>query len=92
MKQEKVCYHLNVSGDVQGVFFRVSAKDEAEKLGLTGYARNEADGSVAIEVEGSQADIKEFIKWAESGPKHARVNHVSAKSAPLQHYASFTVL
>lgn len=89
---QKVCYQLHISGDVQGVFFRGSAKEKAEKLELTGYARNEPDGSVTIEVEGEQGVVDEFIAWCKDGPKHAEVSKVEAKKAELQHYATFSVL
>ena len=92
MKPIKVCYQIHVSGKVQGVFFRASAKEEAEKLELAGYARNEADESVLIEVEGTKVNVNEFIRWCQSGPKYAEVSKVSTKEVPVQHYTTFSVL
>ncbi len=92
MKPIKVCQQIHISGKVQGVFFRASAKEEAERLELTGYARNEADESVVIEVEGPKVDVNEFIRWCQSGPKYAEVSKVTIKEVPLQHYTTFSVL
>lgn len=67
--------HLNirVSGRVQGVFFRHSAKQKAEELNITGFARNEDDGSVYIEAEGEEENLKEFLNWCYQGPPLALV-------------------
>ncbi len=66
-------------GDVQGVFYRFSAKQEAEKLELTGWAQNEPDESVLIIVEGEDLTIQEFIKWLRVGPPMAEVNNVQVQ-------------
>lgn len=71
--------HIVISGRVQGVFFRQSAKREAEKLGIGGWARNNSDGSVEIEAEGDKAQLEEFIKWCKKGPSVAFVNNVEVE-------------
>ena len=70
--------HLNIkiSGLVQGVFFRVSVKEEAEKLGIKVSARNETDGSVCIEAEGEEESLEKFVKWCHVGPPLAKVDKV----------------
>jgi acylphosphatase len=68
--------HLVVHGRVQGVFYRGSMQDEAERLGLAGWVRNCRDGSVEAEVEGPRALVDEVIAWAERGPRGARVERV----------------
>lgn len=65
-----------VKGDVQGVFYRTNAKATAEELGLTGYVENRSDGTVFLEVEGAEVDVREFLMWAEEGPPQARVETV----------------
>ncbi len=57
--------HLNIKihGQVQGVFFRDSAKQAADKLGIKGFAKNEADGTVYIEAEGEEAGLGKFLEW-----------------------------
>lgn len=75
---------IRVSGKVQGVFFRRSAGEEARRLGLAGFARNEPDGSVSLEVEGEAAALARFVAWCETGPAGARVERVEvADAAPI---------
>ncbi len=68
--------HLKILGDVQGVFFRRSAKIEAEKLGIVGWVRNNSDGSVEIMAQGHEDKIKKFIAWCKKGPPFAKVENV----------------
>ncbi len=81
--------HLDiiVTGRVQGVGFRYNARQAAERLGLKGYARNLPDGSVAIEVEGSDTALRKFLEWCKQGSSNSQVNHleVSTKSAVKGH-------
>ena len=60
-----------VSGKVQGVYYRNSAKLKGEKLSLTGVAYNLKDGRVEIIAEGSKQNIEEFIAWCWKGPEGA---------------------
>jgi acylphosphatase len=63
-----------VSGKVQGVFFRASARDRAQALGLRGFAKNLADGRVEILAAGDDATIDELAAWLREGPPLARVD------------------
>jgi acylphosphatase len=69
--------HLVVQGRVQGVWFRGSMQDEAERLGVAGWVRNRPDGTVEAEVEGERAAVDALIAWAREGPPGARVSGVS---------------
>jgi acylphosphatase len=69
-------FHLLISGRVQGVLFRHSARAKALELGLTGFAKNLLDGKVEIVVEGPKEKVEEFLKWAKEGPFLARVDNV----------------
>ncbi len=80
---------LRVYGRVQGVYYRQSAKEQALRLGLTGFARNEPDGSVQIEVEGEDSAIDRFQKWCETGPPSARVERVETRGGELVGYTGF---
>lgn len=73
---EKTRAHIFVSGRVQGVFFRRSIKNKAEKLELTGWVRNLASGRVEAVFEGEKEKIEEIIKWAERGPFLAKVENL----------------
>ena len=68
--------HLKVSGLVQGVFFRANTRDEALKLGLTGFVRNLPDGSVEIVAEGDREILDELLRWCQKGPRISRVDHL----------------
>ena len=70
------CARFIVSGRVQGVFFRASTRTEALRLGLNGYARNVADGSVEVLASGDAAALDELQRWLHVGPPAARVASV----------------
>jgi acylphosphatase len=70
--------HVYVSGQVQGVFFRDSAREKAEQLGLAGWVKNLPDGRVEAVIEGPQDKVREMIQWCEGGPPHATVHDVDA--------------
>jgi acylphosphatase len=67
---------MSIVGDVQGVFFRHFAKVEADDLGLTGWCRNESDGSVYVVVEGEDKNVDKFVCWAKSGSELSTVESV----------------
>ena len=69
-------YHLRITGKVQGVWYRASAKDQALSLGLKGKVWNEPDGAVGVLVQGDDDQIKRFIEWCKEGPMLAEVNEV----------------
>ena len=76
---EKARISIIISGRVQGVFFRYKTKHEAEKLGLTGWVRNNGDGSVEILAEGDKDKLEELVKWCKEGPRSAQVKNVEVK-------------
>jgi acylphosphatase len=82
---------IKISGNVQGVFFRASTKDIAEKLRIKGFVRNEKDGSVYIEAEGEEKTLKIFMDWCQHGPPHARVENVSVVEGGVQHFSKFEI-
>lgn len=62
-----------VRGLVQGVFFRATCQREAARAGVTGWARNESDGSVRALFEGSTDGVEAMIAWCRHGPRGAAV-------------------
>jgi acylphosphatase len=68
-----------VSGRVQAVWFRDSARREAERLGVSGSARNRADGTLELEVEGRPVAVAAFLAWAAEGPPRARVDRIEVE-------------
>jgi len=86
--------HINIkiSGQVQGVFFRASAKEEAESRGLTGFVRNEPDGSIFIEAEGPQDKLEDYLNWCRHGNSPARVTGMEFLfSDELKNFTDFTI-
>lgn len=85
--------HINIKvyGRVQGIFYRVTAKEEAEKLGIKGFAKNEEDGSVYIEAEGEGENLDKFINWCQKGPPLAKVEKVEVTESPLKNFSGFKV-
>jgi acylphosphatase len=82
---------IRVIGRVQGVFFRASARAEAERLGLCGFVRNEPDGSVYAEAEGEGEALARFVDWCRRGPSQARVEDVETKEEEPRGFAGFVI-
>lgn len=68
--------HLNVSGRVQGVFFRSNTQEQAQQRGLTGWVRNTPDGRVEAEVQGAPDAVERLIDECRTGPPAAQVDEV----------------
>jgi acylphosphatase len=73
---------LHIYGRVQGVFFRVETHKKAISLHLTGWVRNNSDGSVQSVAEGDKKRLTEFIFWCEQGPPAASVDKVDVEWLP----------
>lgn len=85
-------YNITVNGKVQGVFFRASAKQMADLLGIKGTVKNEMNGDVMIEAEGDEEMLVKFIQWCHHGPDKARVEHVSVKLGVFLGLKTFEIL
>ena len=68
--------HLQILGRVQGVGIRESMWQEAERLGVTGWVCNRADGSVEAVIQGSTEVVNALLAWTKTGPPMARVERV----------------
>jgi acylphosphatase len=88
---EDRCVSIRVTGEVQGVFFRQGAKEQADALGLTGFARNDPDGSVYIEVQGEKGNVEGFLAWCRRGPESARVSSVHVAECRQSSREGFSV-
>ncbi len=68
-----------ITGRVQGVWFRASTKNEADRLGITGFVENLPDGVVYVEATGDPVKLDSFINWCHQGPELARVKEVTVR-------------
>lgn len=73
------------------MYYRASTQKEALKLGLAGFVRNEPNGDVYLEAEGTQEQLDSLIKWLWKGPERSVVNDVRIVSAELQNYTNFII-
>jgi acylphosphatase len=84
--------HVVVHGGVQGVFFRDSARDEAERQGVAGWVRNREDGAVEAVFEGDPQAVERLVDWCRSGPSSADVEDVEATEEEPEGVSGFQVL
>jgi acylphosphatase len=76
MSSGVIARQVVVHGRVQGVFFRDSCRQEAERSRVAGWVRNEPDGTVAALFEGPAQAVEAMVAWCHQGPRHARVERV----------------
>jgi acylphosphatase len=86
------CVRCLISGRVQGVYFRASARDQAQRLGVGGYARNLPDGRVEVLACGPPNALAVFKAWLHRGPAAAEVNVVECEPAPGEPADGFRTL
>jgi acylphosphatase len=82
---------VRVTGRVQGVFFRAWTQQNARELGVKGWVRNTADGSVEAHLEGDEAAVKALIQRLWEGPPSARVENVEVEEAAPEDSSHFEV-
>jgi acylphosphatase len=80
---------LRIHGRVQGVWFRESMRQEAERLGIAGWVRNCHDGTVESVVQGTNLAVEAITEWARRGPERAFVTRLEEAEEPVSDYASF---
>jgi acylphosphatase len=76
--------HFRARGEVQGVGYRRFAVHEAQALGLAGWVRNEADGSVSGEAEGPEASLMVFQSHLAQGPTFAHVGQLDWRASDMR--------
>lgn len=84
-------FSIKITGRVQGVFFRVSAKEQADYLGISGFACNEPDGSVVVEAEGEEDALNRFLIWCREGPAGARVENMEITEGAMEDFDDFSI-
>jgi acylphosphatase len=81
-----------VTGKVQGVFFRQSAREKAKELVITGEVKNLEDGNVHIIATGTENQLSAFIDWCKKGPPRAVVAGVEINKLPLKLFEHFMIV
>lgn len=79
--KRRVYFHIH--GRVQGVGFRMWAREEAERLSVSGWVRNLPDGNVEGEAEGSASAVDSFLAYCQKGPFGARVDQLTVRDEEL---------
>ena len=85
------CYKVNISGKVQGVFFRSSSQQKAIEYSLSGYACNLANGGVEVLLCGEQKNIDHMLEWLAQGPEQAEVESVEYEPIGWQEHNFFSI-
>ena len=78
-----ICKQCFVSGRVQGVFYRDTTRQQAEKLKLTGYAKNLTDGRVEVVICGSETSVDKLCEWLWTGSEYSNVSNVDCHKINL---------
>ena len=86
-----VARRVLVQGRVQGVFFRDSARREAQDRGVAGWVTNRDDGSVEAVFEGEAADVDALVAWCREGPPQAEVERVDVHDAEPSGLGGFEI-
>lgn len=82
---------IRVAGKVQGVWFRKYTTEEALRLGIHGWVRNEPDGSVLIHAEGEAGRLEAFVSWCHGGSPLSRVDEVTVEACTPMHPTGFRI-
>jgi len=87
-----VTVHLLIEGEVQGVFYRATAKEMADKSGITGWIKNTWEGNVEAMITGNETSVQKFIDWCWQGPKKANVTNVTVTKKEEITFNNFSVV
>ena len=83
--------HLRIVGRVQGVGFRETTRQQALRIGITGWVRNRSDGTVEAVIAGDEATVSSMLDWCRTGPPSARVEHLQ-QSVTSGNFNGFVIL
>jgi acylphosphatase len=91
MAEDPVRRRVVATGRVQGVFFRDSARERACAHGVAGWVRNRSDGAVEAVLEGPEDAVLRVVRFFETGPPTARVDHVDVRDECAEGLTSFEI-
>jgi acylphosphatase len=84
-------WNIRVQGKVQGVGYRAFVQQVAQALGVTGFVRNQPDGSVYLEAEGEEPILKILVERCKKGPSQAQVSGVETRMGSVQDFDQFVI-
>jgi acylphosphatase len=91
MSEDTVRRHVTVSGDVQGVFFRETARRKATEAGVSGWITNRSDGRVEAVFEGPAEAVDDLVEYCRVGPTAATVEDVDVQTEEAEGLSGFDV-
>ena len=91
-QENRIAKLLRIHGRVQGVGYRESMRQQAQRLSLTGWVRNRRDGTVEALVCGQEKQVDLIVEWAKQGPRFATVERVAATEAEISVNEEFEIL
>ena len=83
--------NIRISGRVQGVGFRYTARSVARSYMINGFVRNLPDGDVYIEAEGNSSQLESFLTWCREGPPRAVINDVVVEDGKVVGFGEFLI-
>lgn len=89
---EHITKHIKIYGEVQGIGYRYFVRETAKSYGITGWVKNNIDGSVEIEASGSLETMKEFIEDIKTKHKWARIVKIIDEEIPYKKYTDFKIV
>lgn len=90
-KPDYICVHIFISGKVQGVGYRFSTRQQAQKLGINGWVSNLPDGRVEAVLAGDRRAIEQMIQWCRIGPAAAVVQNLTVEEIESKVINGFTI-
>ena len=88
----KKSVRVYINGIVQGVFFRMFIKENAERHNVKGFVRNLEDGRIEVFLEGNANEVNKMIDLCKKGPKHSQIKKVEIKPEKFQNFKTFKIL
>ena len=85
--------HVTIYGIVQGVWFRANTREQAQRLGVSGWVRNTPGGAVEVHIQGDDGAVDALLAWCRKGPSGARVEKILAdEGEPEEGIRGFRIL
>ena len=83
--------HLVIKGKVQGVYYRASAREKANELGIKGWIKNTPAGDVEVMASGKKEQLEKFVEWCRRGPKYAEVKDMIVTKGEIENFNDFNI-